>query len=300
MKPPPLTPITLITLITLLTLPSCKPANPEFWFFVVSDTHYGKASREINQQSILRMNALPATPLSDSADLVIGHPKGVIHCGDILDNPSDSAYIQFEEDYGLNGEALLKFPVYETFGNHDGGLYQVVRQAMIRRNSSRPALTGISENGLHYSWDWGPVHFVIVNAYPGNDWIDTCGLCHYFHDPFREPLFSRDFLKSDLKKNVGSSRRPVVLIQHYGWDGFSQLWWTGPDRDSLYEILKDYRVIGIFHGHSHAVERFDFHGIPVWSAGSTQHGDESGDILVVRFNGDSLEVVNKRPSPELR
>jgi cytolysin (calcineurin-like family phosphatase) len=82
----------------------------------------------------------------------------------------------------------------------------------------------------------------------------------------------------------------VVLIQHYGWDDFSKLWWTIPDRDSLAAAIKPYNVIGIFHGHSHAVEHRTWNGIPVWSAGSTAKNDQPGDILVVRYRKGKLTV----------
>lgn len=284
-----------IVAFILILCSGTSARNNNFFFLVVSDSHYGKADRQKNLETIARINGIEGTDLPGWFTGKIGKPVGVIHCGDILDGPSDSAYRQFTEDYGLTGEGKLKFPVYETFGNHDGGLNQVVRQGSIKRNPRRPGLASISENGLHYSWDWNGVHFVNLGAYPGNEWVDSCGWCHYFKDSFREPLFSRNFLKQDLLKNVGSSGRPVVLIQHYGWDDFSKLWWTLPDKNSLAEIIRPYQVIGIFHGHSHAVEKRTWQGIPVWSAGSTVKGDNPGDILVVRYKNGRLQVW---PNPE--
>jgi len=257
---------------------------------VVSDSHYGKSDRQKNIETIGRLNHMEGADLPGWLTGKVGKPLGVIHCGDLLDSPNDTAYQQFESDYGITGEAKLNMPVYETFGNHDGGLDQVVRQGTIRRNPLRPGLAAVSANALHYSWDWNGVHFVNLGSYPGNQWVDTCGWCHYFKDSFREPLFSRDFLRSDLLKNVGSGGKPVVLIQHYGWDDFSKLWWTGPDRDSLAAVIKPYNIIGIFHGHSHAVEIRSWNGIPVWSAGSTVKGDQPGDILVVRYRKGRLTV----------
>lgn len=276
--------------LILLLLAGTAARHDSFFFLVVSDSHYGKADRQKNLETVGRMNAIGGTDLPGWLTGRAGKPAGVIHCGDILDSPSDSAYEQFQEDYGLTGEARLKFPVYETFGNHDGGIDQAVRQGTIKRNPHRPGLSSVSENGLHYSWDWNGVHFINLGAYPGNEWIDSCGWCHYFKDPFREPLFSRQFLKEDLARNVGTSGRPVVLVQHYGWDDFSRLWWTLPEKDSLALIIKPYKVIGIFHGHSHAVENRIFQGVPVWSAGSTVKGDRPGDILVVRCRNGKLKV----------
>lgn len=281
---------TVYLLLILMMVAGMSSRQDSFFFLVVSDSHYGKADRRKNLETIDRMNGIAGTDLPGLFTGRVDEPLGVIHCGDILDGPNDTAYRQFEEDYGLTGEAKLHFPVYETFGNHDGGLDQVVRQGSIRRNTGRPGLTAVSENGLHYSWDWNGVHFVNLGSYPGNEWVDTCGWCHYFKDSFREPLFSRKFLKHDLLKNVGSSGRPVVLIQHYGWDDFSKLWWTGPDRDSLASVISPYNVIGIFHGHSHAVEKRTFQNIPVWSAGSTVKGDEPGNILAVRYRKGKLTI----------
>ena len=280
----------LLIVAALLLLTGTSHRSDNFCFLVVSDSHYGKSDRQKNLETINRMNNLEGSRLPGFLAGRAGKPLGVIHCGDILDQPSDSAFREFEEDYGLTGEALLSYPVYETFGNHDGGISQVVRQAIIRRNPGRPGLARISDNGLHYSWDWNGVHFINLGAYPGNEWIDSCGWCHYFKDPFREPLFSRDFLKNDLRLSVGSSGRPVVLIQHYGWDDFSLLWWTSPDRDSLAEVLRPYRVAAIFHGHSHAVEHRTWKDIPVWSAGSTVKGEEPGNILYISYRNGRIRV----------
>ncbi len=282
--------LSVLLALILILLTGTSAREKSFFFLVVSDSHYGKADRQKNRETVERMNGMEGTDLPGWLTGKAGKPLGVIHCGDILDGPADSAYMQFEEDYGLTGERLLKLPVYETFGNHDGGLNQVVRQGSIRRNPLRPGLAMVSENGLHYSWDWQGVHFVNLGAYPGNEWIDSCGWCHYFKDPFREPLFSRDFLKKDLARNVGTSGRPVVLVQHYGWDDFSKLWWTLPEKDSLAAAVKPYNVIGIFHGHSHALEHWVWNGIPIWSAGSTVKGEEPGNILVVKYRRGKLRV----------
>ncbi len=134
--------------LVLIVLAGTSARQDTFFFMLVSDSHYGKSDRQKNLETIARMNTMEGTDLPGWLTGKVGRPLGVIHCGDILDSPSDSAWRLFEEDYGLTGEAKLKFPVYETFGNHDGGLEKVVRQAMIRRNPDLP----LKERSPVISW----------------------------------------------------------------------------------------------------------------------------------------------------
>jgi hypothetical protein len=66
-------------------------------------------------------------------------------------------------------------PVPAGFGNHDGGNTtagpeecNLVRRQLRLRNLLRlPEPVSLSSNALHYSWDWGPLHLVHLNLYPG-------------------------------------------------------------------------------------------------------------------------------------
>lgn len=260
-------------------------------FILISDTHYGAKNsisfpmEEINQ---LQETRLPFPPFQKAKPIT-----GLIHCGDILDAPGDSAYQLFLNDFGLLGEKKCQFPVYELFGNHDGGWEGPVRQGMLSRNPLRPGICRISENGLHYSWDWEGVHFVALNSYPGNEWDDTCQWCHYFKDPFKYPQHSLDFLKEDLK-SLENPDAPIILLQHYGWDSFSLLWWTEAEREEYFEVIRDYQILGIFHGHNHAVEQRIWKGIPVWAVGSPQKNKEPGDYIVARVHRGKLKVFHRK------
>ncbi len=64
------------------------------------------------------------------------------------------------------------------------------------------------------------------------------------------PEYSIDFLKHDLEEKVGNSGRPVVVFQHYGFDAFSNLWWSDRERVCLEQSLcvlspfcSDYRKV---------------------------------------------------------
>jgi len=86
----------------------------------------------------------------------------------------------------------------------------------------------------NYSWDWGPFHLI-----QGNTWVgDNDDLA---------------WLKDDLANKVGSSGKPVILFQHYGWDDFSKEpeWWSDQERADLEAELAKYNVVAIFTGHRH-------------------------------------------------
>jgi hypothetical protein len=58
---------------------------------------------------------------------------------------------------------------------------------------------------------------------------------------------------------AGNHDGPVVLMQHYGFDGFSLNdwnWWTPKQRRALYELIADYNVVAILHGHNHHAEHY--------------------------------------------
>ena len=61
-------------------------------------------------------------------------------------------------------------------------------------------------------------------------------------------------MKKYLREHMGSSGGPVVLMHHYGFDGFSTNdwnWWTARQRRAYYDALEGYNVAAILHGHDH-------------------------------------------------
>ena len=83
-------------------------------------------------------------------------------------------------------------------------------------------VANVSENGLHYSWDWGGVHFVQANLYPADRQHPKVRYSLPWHDPQEGLTFVRD----DLKASVGDSGRPVVVMSHCGFDTD---WWHPED-----------------------------------------------------------------------
>jgi hypothetical protein len=284
----------------LRTLLSSDPGD--VLFFVASDLHYGAAvtAAAANARMIEAMNELPGKrfPKRLGPD-VVGAPRGVVLLGDLIDdgNSPDAAgfWNEFTADYDTKGAGRLAFPVYEGVGNHDGDPGRVVRDSIKARHPGRPGLRSISPDGLHYSWDWGPVHCVQLNLFPGADGDDIINPWgRPFEGEWRKPRHSLEFLVRDLAENVGSGGRPVVLFQHYGWDEWSRGWWSDREREALAAALKGTNVVAIFWGHSHAVQRIDWNGIPTWCVGSANKEGAGGEFLVVRLTRDFLSIAERR------
>ena len=255
-------------------------------FFVVGDTHYCADekqpdrmlphSQSINRRLIGWLNNLPGTDLPGplgGGKLPV--PQGVIHAGDLVDNGdkgppklamADVEMKAFTADWGLNGsDGLLKWPVREVHGNHDGprGDTTVVTEIKAR-NLRRKGLAKVSPNGLHYSWDWHGIHFVALGIVVGDAPAVTRKRRY-------APLGSLPFMIEDLKEQVGDSGRPVVLIHHIDAARYSKV---VPDQDALHqewdhgdvaayhEALKPYRVAASICGHTHARNIFRWDGTP--------------------------------------
>ncbi len=290
-----------------------QPVKNDVTFFVTSDLHYtaDESKAEGIRAGIDFMNELPGTDVP--AELGGGNvktPRAVVLCGDLVDNGGGEegavSWGLFTNDFRLNGEGRCCYPVMELMGNHDGGEDAVTNRELRKRNTQRKGLTAISDNGLHYSWDWDQVHCIALSKYAGLPEDETRG----FKQKWNAPQGSMAFLVKDLKENVGDSGRPVIIFQHYGWDGFSAGWgwWGEKDRAAMYDAIKDYNIIGLIHGHTHGAyfQKWagnDFHlpdqqqpkeGLDIISDGSLQRGPiEPGECFVVHITSNKMTVAHR-------
>jgi hypothetical protein len=245
-------------------------------YIFVSDTHYladRTAPEKLDPRSLAntsglieRLNTLAGSPIPETAGGgKVLPPIGIIHGGDLIDSGSGggaafeamqrrewSAYV---DDFGLTGkEGRLKYPVYECYGNHDAPSgFGLVVDKLRERNRKRPDLKSLSPNGLHFSWDWGPLHFVNLGIVVGNS---ADGKDHSAY----APMDSLAFLKADLAKNVGNSGRPVVLTHHVDIMRYTGPCDPNPERakewdpcsvHAFHDALKPYRIAAIQFGHTH-------------------------------------------------
>jgi hypothetical protein len=272
-------------------------------FFVVGDPQiniprWGSAGTEATLRT---MNALPGDSFPHGG--VVPEPRGVLVAGDLVDDPGNRANWElYKELFDPRGDALLRFPVYEVAGNHDLGTDSVqdgwtyVQEELIQRNQHRPGPLRFDPNGYHYSWDWGDVHFIALNVFPGS----VPRPVYDNPSPWNHPRSSLDFLLDDLLRQVGTSGRPVILLWHYGLRGWGlEEWWTTADLDALKEVLAPYNIALILHGHEHRYERYTWEGYDVIMAPAPQVDRMEGEsesrpkgFLVVRIHENRLETAH--------
>ncbi len=285
----------LITLALLaFALPQQAPTE-DLTFLVVSDTHYGQdqwADNEAQNKAVIdRMNAIPGTawPASVGGG-VVDTPRGVLVPGDLTDTGEYTnwngywffGWIDgFRDDYALGGQGRIAWEVYEGYGNHDihSPADGTVLAGIQSRNTTRADVVNVSSNGLHYSFDWPlgdtSLHLVNLNVYPG-----AAG----------DAENSLDFLVQDLASEVGTTGRPIVLYHHYGFDSFSNGWWTAAERDAYGQAIASYNVIAIFHGHTHGTFHRIWNDIDVFSIANAK----AQAFYVVRVTPTQLTVVQRR------
>ena len=315
----PMKPVSyLLRTILLLGLPAAAMAAPparNVTFLSCSDTHYREpdhrlgCNNDLSRATVEEMNRITTLAWPDKLGPDrIGKPRGVVLLGDLIDDGdragngrriSEEQYKLFQADFGLDGtDGLLKYPVFEGWGNHDGppigkekggfsSQGQIKQRNAIRKQ--KKLIANISDNGLHYSWDWDNVHFAQLNIYPADQQRAGVKYSPVWHDP----QGALSFLKADLAKNVGTSGRPVVLMAHCGFDTD---WWVAQDWADLYAGCKTYNVVLYLYGHSGT-------GVSAWAPPGEEKkwncindGQATTGFFVINLTGNRLRAAYRLKS----
>jgi len=256
-------------------LPAGPPTPEDVTFYVLADPqiHLDKWGTAGTEQTLRTLNDLPGKPFPLGG--TVAEPRAVIVAGDLVDVVDDPRHWRcYQEFCDPNGGALLRHRVFEGIGNHDlspasAAGFSSVQTEFIARNRRRRGdeTFHYDRHHYHYSWDWGPLHLVQLNLFPG-------GRHRPVYDreaPWNNPVASLDFLREDLRDRAGDRGRPVVLIWHYGLrDWGLEKWWKPEDLTALKEVIAPYNVVLILHGHEHAYARYEWEGYPVFMCPSPQ------------------------------
>lgn len=243
--------------------PAPLPARPalDLTFLVASDTHLGlDAIESRNLAMIERMNSLAGTPFPGAIGGKVGVPSAALVTGDLTENGGASQWRLFTQFYGRNGQdGRLRYPVFETSGNHDHAADSFVLDRIRERHGD-----------ACYAFDLGGVHFVGLAEAP-----DEQGL---------------SFLARDLAAHPADT--PTVLFFHLPLQGpwAEHNWFTqGGFRERLQSVLQGHRILAIFHGHSHFSSAYRWNGIDVYNPGSVKHSQRA--FLVVNIRDDAMTVA---------
>jgi len=254
----------------LLAVTLANPAlgQQRYAFLVAGDTQYvAEKSRQparldpYSERASIRfvklLNEFSGTRIPDrlGGGSVSGEILGVIATGDLIDSADKNGgpypamqrfeWSRFESDFGLNGKGgKISWPVYELHGNHDGPQGDTfIIEEIVARNKKRQGLVHVSANGLHYSWDWGPLHCVNAGIFVGLGDVRRDG--HHY-----AARASLEFLKDDLREHVGDSGRPVIISFHLH-PNCPEYDWPQEDLSAFWKVIQEYNVIALFHGHTH-------------------------------------------------
>jgi hypothetical protein len=291
--------------LSLIPLPGTSSAASNVTFFAIGDPQiniprWGTAGTE---KTIELMNQLPGKSFPFGG--VVAEPHGVIIAGDLVDDlKNQENWIRYKEFFDPHGKTRLRFKVFEGLGNHDlsttqgFGTFNYLQKEFVERNKSRTDKFHYDEHAYHYSWNWGPLHLVCLNIFPGN----ASRPVYDRESPWNDPKRSLDFLTHNLKTKVGNSGQPVILVWHYGLRGWGlEKWWRPEDLAALREVIKPYNVVLILHGHEHRYDRYEWEGYPVFMAPAPQidRDPKTPDIdskpkgfLVIRLAGAELQVAH--------
>ncbi|HEX9973789.1 MAG TPA: hypothetical protein VGD14_17090, partial [bacterium] len=252
--------VALISCSTEKSAFSRRKISNDITFFMTTDLHYGDNDDNkdeafaANRATIDMMNILPGSDYPGDIAGTVDRPRAVIVTGDITEDGLLEEWQWFTADYGVNGECRVRYEVYEGWGNHDcHGDRMFVMDGIRERNKKRVGLSNISDNGYHYSWDWGDFHFIHLNVYPGTGAGDV--------NSWGDPADSLPFLIDDLKQTSGSSGKAVVIFIHFAFDKWMLENWQEWEQDAFYDVVRHYKIIAMFGGHGHELQAGKWRGI---------------------------------------
>ena len=249
-------------------------------FLVTADTHFGWGVHDdpeiepkldpvefpvgIDREHvrvIQQMNTIAGRLYPTTIGGRVDEPRGVLVAGDLTENGKPSEWKRFAAYYGRDGtDGLLRYPVYEGFGNHDWNHGDYVARQVAERHGD-----------VRYSWEWGDLTVVCLADAPGRKGLS--------------------WLQETLAKT--GRERPVILFFHYPLAGaYSETNWFGygPFRERLVRALEGFNVVGVFHGHFHATGSYRWHGYDVYNVGSAKYRWNS--FAVVRVTDDRMTVAS--------
>ena len=273
---------TLLSAIPLMTSAQLT-SNINCTIAISSDTHFDMPPESDQYYEVRAINA---------AGKDRGGLNGVIIAGDLFDHAAPEIINLFRQRYEKGkGNKTIHYDVYPTFGNHDiapphGRPYtdrtgneiniQYMDSVLGEYKKSNKILN-LDSSSRSYSFDLGGVHFVDAQL--------SAGETSYCKDNFL-------WLEADLKK-YACHGKPVVYIQHYGFDDDGLTWWKEENRKRLFALLENYNLAGFFVGHAHAATLRYYRGYPIFQVNNSWKDDDGeASFIILHIKGDKVTIEN--------
>ena len=168
-------------------------------------------------------------------DIIRLRPDFVLTVGDISDNALEEEWAQ-----ALNSLSRLSVPVYYVPGNND-----------IIDDTTRDLFTQKTGFPPFYSFDKGPVHFIVLD----NSCVEKA-------DDMGEEQLS--WLEKDLKKKRKAETTLVFMHKPFWADGIAR-----QKEDPLHTLFVKYGVDAVFTGHWHQYAHNVFDAVDYYLVGSS-------------------------------
>ncbi|MEN6498048.1 MAG: metallophosphoesterase [Thermoguttaceae bacterium] len=241
-----------------------RPQPADFCFVQITDTHVGRD--DLVREFAEHVGKLPV-PIAF-----------VINTGDLVGGVDTVAVDKARPHYEryLGAAAAFKLPLFHLPGNHEHVAINVKEadktDPLYGKGLYRQLL-----GPMHYSWDWGDVHFVA---------LDGTSL------PYQEKLGTEQlaWLRADL--SLQPKDKPLVLFCHQSAPKLR-------DAKELAETLQGHKVLGLFCGHLHSTFTTELAGLPVyhtgalsgsWWSGPNPDGTPQG-FRLIQIKGDKLKTA---------
>ncbi|MBB2155329.1 metallophosphoesterase [Gluconacetobacter diazotrophicus] len=268
------------------SVPSRPPlrAHEPFTFLFITDTHL---QPELNANSGCHMAFAKAQ--SVPADFAI---QGGDHVFDALGVNAGRATMLMDL-YKRTADDLT-LPVHHTIGNHD--CFGVYTQSGARPTDPLYGKKYFEDSfgRLYYAFDHKGVHVVV---------LDSIGITADRAYEGRIDAVQLAWLAKDLAAQPEGT--PIIVVTHIPLVTAVEDYAAPPARPAAhhglsvvnaYEVLPlfdRYNVIGVFQGHTHILERIDWHGVPYITGGAvsgnwwhgTRYGTPEGFMVVDVANG---------------
>jgi len=222
----------LLALLFIAILLPAAAQPPQPWFFaVLSDPQFGMYAKDANftqetanlEFAIANLNRL--------------HPRFVIICGDLVNQPGNLAEIA--EYKRILHELDASIPVYSVAGNHDVGNVPTPASLSAYRTAIGPD---------HYTFTAGDLYGIVLDS-------------NLIAAPQSDPEAAKqqeEWLKQTLvRAKVANSQQQIVVFQHIPYflqssaeaDQYFNI--PQPTRRKYLDLLKQAGVQYVFAGHYH-------------------------------------------------